>query len=103
MTAIIANDACQNAVTVAAEPRLPTQATLEPPKSSELQSQDSISVRRDRSLTTFLFEEIAGKKLKCYEQWKLWLGLCICMTVIAVVAIAFASYYAVQVHAYGTK
>eukprot|EP01083_Nonionella_stella_P182172 654659_1 len=82
--------------------QVPKQGTLEPPP-PELQSQDSISVRRERGLTEFLFNEIVGNKLKCYEQWKLWLGLCICMTVIAVIAIAFASYFAVQVHAYETK
>eukprot|EP01083_Nonionella_stella_P308169 1086100_1 len=116
MTAIVSNDACENDVTVAteatkdapndvalSEPQFAKQGTLEPSRAPELHAQDSISVRRTRKLTDLLFDEIAGKKLKCYEQWKLWLGLCICMSVIAVVAIAFASYYAVQVHAYETK
>eukprot|EP01083_Nonionella_stella_P182173 654662_1 len=103
MAAIVTADACENAVTVASEPNMHKKSTLEPPSPPELQSQESISVRRDRSLTAFLFEEIAGKKLKCYEKWKLWLGLFICMTVIAVVAIAFASYYAVKVNVYESK
>eukprot|EP01083_Nonionella_stella_P272109 922493_1 len=103
MATIITADSCENAVTVASEPNMDKKKTLEPPSSPELRSQESISVRRDRSLTAFLFEEIAGKKLKCYEKWKLWLGLFICMTIIAVVAIAFASYYAVQINAYESK
>eukprot|EP01083_Nonionella_stella_P174517 605222_1 len=111
MATLVYEDSCENdvtPVTVASEPQLASEAelprkghnarkrhnaTLSTPP--ELQPQESISVRRDRSLTAFLFEEIVGQKLKCYEQWKLWLGLCICMTVIAIVAIVLASYYAV--------
>eukprot|EP01084_Bolivina_argentea_P276209 471265_1 len=116
MTAIVSNDACENDVTVAteatkdapndvalSEPQFAKQGTLEPSRAPELHAQDSISVRRTRKLTDLLFDEIAGKKLKCYEKWKLWLGLFICMTVIAVVAIAFAGYYAAKVNAYESK
>eukprot|EP01083_Nonionella_stella_P047787 127917_1 len=77
-----------------------------PSKKAEEVTQDneSISQRRTRKLTNLLFDEIAGNKLKCYQKWKLWAGLCAIATVIAIAATIVATALAVEHSAsYKTK
>ena len=57
---------------------------------------ESISERRERSISALLFDRIVGEKLKCYEKWKLWFTLFVIMSVIAVGAIVLATYLAVE-------